>query len=111
MAMSKSQRWIAAASSVLVVLVVIAFGLLQYAQREVKARVVAALGPLGSAQSIDVGLTSVHLSNVLLKPPPGWPAGDPLRADEIILTPDIRDLLQHRMHIRSVTVRGFDMAV
>jgi hypothetical protein len=42
MAMSKSQRWIAAASSVLVVLVVIAFGLLQYAQREVKARVVAA---------------------------------------------------------------------
>ena len=111
MAMSKSQRWIVAASSVLVVLVVIAFGLLQYAQREVKARVIAALGPLGSAQSIDVGLTSVHLSNVLLKAPPGWPAGDPLRADEIILTPDIRDLLQHRMHIRSVTVRGFDMAV
>ncbi|MEX3762741.1 DUF748 domain-containing protein [Paraburkholderia phenoliruptrix] len=111
MAMSKSQRWIVAAGSVLVVLVVIAFGLLQYAQREVKARVVAALGPLGSAQSIDVGLTSVHLTHVLLKPPPGWPAGDPLKAEDITLTPDIRDLLAHRMHIRSVVVRGFDMAV
>ena len=72
---------------------------------------IAALGPLGSAESIDVGLTSVHLTNVLLKAPPGWPAGDPLRADEITLTPDIRDLIARRMHIRSVVVRGFDMAV
>jgi hypothetical protein len=111
MAMSKGKRWIVAVGSVLVVLVVIALGLLQYAQREVKERVVAALGPLGSAQSIDVGLTSVHLTNVLLKAPPGWPAGDPLRADEITITPDIRDLLARRMHVRSVVVRGFDMAV
>ena len=111
MSMSKGQRWIVAVGSVLVLLVAIALGVLQYAQHEVKERVVAALGPLGSAQSIDVGLTSVHLSNVVLKAPPGWPAGDPLRADEIVLTPDIRDLLARRMHIRSVVVRGFDMAV
>lgn len=111
MAMSKGKRWIVAIVSVLVVLVVVAFGALQYAQREVKARIVAALGPLGSAESIDVGLTSVHLSHVVLKAPPGWPAGDPLRADEITLTPDIHDLIAHRMHIRSVVIRGFDMAV
>ncbi|HEX7935454.1 MAG TPA: DUF748 domain-containing protein [Paraburkholderia sp.] len=111
MAMSKGQRWIVAVGSGVIVLVVIVFGALQYAQREVKERVVAALGPLGSAQSIDVGLTSVHLTNVRLKAPPGWPAGDPLRADEIILTPDIRDMLARHMHVRNVVVRGFDMAV
>lgn len=111
MAMSKGKRWIVAVGGVLLVLIVVAIGALQFAQREVKARVIAALGPLGSADSIDVGLTSVHLTNVVLKAPPGWPAGDPLRADEITLTPDIRDLIARRMHLRSVVVRGFDMAV
>ncbi|MFM0595546.1 MULTISPECIES: DUF748 domain-containing protein [Paraburkholderia] len=111
MAMSKGKRWIVAVGGVLLVLIVVAIGALQFAQREVKARVVAALGPLGSADSIDVGLTSVHLTNVVLKAPPGWPAGDPLRADEITLTPDIRDLIARRMHLRSVVVRGFDIAV
>ncbi|MFM0733495.1 DUF748 domain-containing protein [Paraburkholderia sediminicola] len=111
MAMSKGKRWAVAIGGVLLVLIVVAVGALQFAQREVKERVIAALGPLGSAESIRVGLTSVHLTNVLLKAPPGWPAGDPLRADEITLTPDIRDLLERRMHIRSVVVRGFDLAV
>ncbi|WCM19445.1 DUF748 domain-containing protein [Paraburkholderia bryophila] len=111
MAMSKGKRWIVAVGGVLLVLIVVAIGALQYAQREVKARVIAALGPLGSAERIDVGLTSVHLTNVVLKAPPGWPAGDPLRADEITLTPDLHDLIARRMHLRSVVVRGFDMAV
>ncbi|REG60086.1 uncharacterized protein DUF748 [Paraburkholderia sp. BL6669N2] len=111
MAMSKGKRWAVAAGGVLLVLIVVAVGALQFAQREVKERVIAALGPLGSAETIEVGLTSVHLTNVLLKAPPGWPAGDPLRADEVTLTPDIRDLIARRMHIRSVVVRGFDIAV
>ncbi|NPT61313.1 DUF748 domain-containing protein [Paraburkholderia elongata] len=111
MAMSKGKRWAIAVGGVLVVLIVVVVGALQFAQREVKEHVIAALGPLGSAESIRVGLTSVHLTHVLLKAPPGWPAGDPLRADEITLTPDIRDLLARRMHIRSVVVRGFDIAV
>ncbi|CAD6559864.1 DUF748 domain-containing protein [Paraburkholderia metrosideri] len=111
MAMSKGKRWLIAVGGILLVLIVVVVGALQFAQRQVKERVIAALGPLGSAESIDVGLTSVHLTNVLLKAPPGWPAGDPLRADEITLTPDIRDLLARRIHIRSVVVRGFDMAV
>ncbi|WNC90137.1 DUF748 domain-containing protein [Paraburkholderia sp. FT54] len=111
MAMSKGKHWALAVGGVLLVLIVVVVGALQYVQREVKERVIAALGPLGSAQTIDVGLTSVHLTNVLLKAPPGWPAGDPLRADEITLTPDIRDLIARRMHIRNVVVRGFDIAV
>lgn len=111
MAMSKGKRWFVAVGGLLLVLIVAAIGALRYAQQEVKNRVVATLGPLGSAESIDVGLTSVRLTNVRLKAPPGWPAGEPLRADEITLTPDVHDLLARRMHIRSVVVRGFDMAV
>jgi hypothetical protein len=111
MAMSKGTRWIVGIGGVLLVLIVVAIGGLRFAQQMVKDRVAAALGPLGSAESIDVGLTSVHLTHVLLKAPPGWPAGAPLRADEITITPDIHDLLARRMHVRSVVVRGFDLAV
>ena len=111
MAMSKGKRWFVAVGGMLLVLIVVALGALRFAQQEVKDRVVAALGPLGSAESIDVGLTAVHLTNVLIKAPPGWSAGDPLRADEIILTPDVHDLLARRIHLLSVVVRGFDIAV
>ncbi|HEY4297518.1 MAG TPA: DUF748 domain-containing protein [Paraburkholderia sp.] len=111
MAMSKGKRWFVAVGGLLLVLIVVAIGALRFAQQEVRDRVVKALGPLGSAETIDVGLTAVRLTHVLIKAPPGWPAGEPLRADEIVITPDIRDLLARRMHIRSVVVRGFDMAV
>ncbi|MBC8724400.1 DUF748 domain-containing protein [Paraburkholderia sp. 31.1] len=111
MAMSKGRRWIVIVGGTLLALVLIAIGAMQFAQQEVKNRVSAALGPLGSADSIEVGLTSVHLTHVVLKAPPDWPAGEPLRADEITITPDVRDLIARRMHIREVVVRGFDMAV
>jgi hypothetical protein len=111
MAMSKGRRWIVVVGGTLLALILIAIGAMQFAQQEVKNRVSSALGPLGSADSIDVGLTSVHLTHVVLKAPPGWPAGEPLRADEITITPDVRDLIARRMHIREVVVRGFDMAV
>ncbi|WP_233803587.1 DUF748 domain-containing protein [Paraburkholderia sp. HP33-1] len=111
MAMSRGRRWIAVVGATLLALILIAIGAMQFAQQEVKNRVNAVLGPLGSADSIDVGLTSVHLTHVLLKAPPGWPAGEPLRADEITITPDVRDLIARRLHIREVVVRGFDMAV
>jgi hypothetical protein len=110
MAMSKGKRWAVAAGGVLLALLVAVVVIFQIAQREVKSRVIAALGPLGSVERIDVGLTSLHLSHVVIKAPSDWPAGDPLRADEITLTPDIPDLLARRMHIRSVVVRGFDLA-
>ncbi|MEM5298503.1 DUF748 domain-containing protein [Burkholderia sp. JPY481] len=111
MAMSKGRRWIVVVGGTLLALILIAVGAMQFAQQEVKNRVSAALGPLGSADRIDVGLTSVHLTHVVLKAPPGWPAGEPLRADEITITPDVRDLIARRMHIREVVVRGFDMSV
>ncbi|MDE1180610.1 DUF748 domain-containing protein [Paraburkholderia sp.] len=111
MAMSLGKRVSIAIVGVIVTLAVIAFIGLQYAQREIRSRLIDALGPLGSAETIDVGLTSIRLTHVRLKPPPGWIGSDPLRADEIIITPDVRDMIARRIHIRDVTVRGFDMAV
>ncbi|MGF6244837.1 hypothetical protein P3T42_006604 [Paraburkholderia sp. GAS38] len=111
MAMSTGRRVVIAVAGIVLVLIVVALGGLYFAQYEAKQRVIAALGPLGSAESIDVGLTSVRLTHVRLKGPPGWPATDALRADQITITPDVRELLQKRVHIRSVVVSGFDLSV
>jgi hypothetical protein len=111
MAMSMGRRVAIAVAGTVLVLAVVALAGLYFAQREVKARVVAALGPLGSAESIEVGFTSVRLTNVRLKGPEGWPAADALHADQIVMIPDVRDMLANRMHIRSVVVSGFDLSV
>jgi hypothetical protein len=111
MAMSTARRVAIAVAGIVLVLLVIALGGFYFAQYEVKQRIISVLGPLGSADSIDVGLTSVRLTNVRLKGPPGWPAPDSLRADQITIVPDVRELLQKRVHIRSAVVTGFDLSV
>ncbi|WP_028228052.1 DUF748 domain-containing protein [Paraburkholderia ferrariae] len=106
-------RFALVAAIVVAVLVLGALGGLYLLQREAKARVAEALAPIGTAGRIDVAftLTSVELSDVHLKAPPGWPTADSLHAARITLAPDLRALLAHRIHIRDVTVRGFTMNV
>ncbi|MBP0595161.1 DUF748 domain-containing protein [Paraburkholderia sp. LEh10] len=111
MAMSTGKRVVLAIAGVIALLVVIVAGGLYFVQRDVKERVVDALAPLGSAESIDVGFSAVTLSRVRLTAPKDWPTADALTADEITMTPDIGDLLRHRMHLKSVVVRGFSLVL
>jgi len=99
---------------VLVVLaVVVAAGLIgsHMVADALKKRVVAALGPLGSAESIDANLSVIRLHNVRLRGPQGWPAADTLRAETIDISPDLRELLSNRVRIRNVTVENFTLSV
>lgn len=113
MAMPIRSRISLIAAIVAAVLVLGALGSLYAIQREVKQRVEQALAPIGSASRIDVSFTlaSVELRDVHLKAPPGWPAADSMRADRITIATDPRAFLQHRIHIRDVTVHGFTMIV
>lgn len=98
---------------VIAALVVLALAGLYALQREAKARVEAALAPIGTASRIDVAfwLTSVELTDVRLKPPPDWPTADMLRARHITVTPDLRALLSHHVHVREIHVSDFTMTV
>ncbi|WP_207003488.1 DUF748 domain-containing protein [Trinickia mobilis] len=96
---------------VIVALVVAAFAGVYALERELKARIASVLGPLGSAERIDIGLSGVRLTHVRLHAPKGWPAGDTLRANQITVEPDLPDLLRKRIHVRSVVVDGFKLTV
>ncbi|MGF6758377.1 DUF748 domain-containing protein [Paraburkholderia sp. GAS42] len=111
MAMSKGSRVAVALTGVVAALIVIVIAGLLFIRNEVKERVIAALGPLGSADSIDVGFSTIRLTHVRLRAPEGWPAGDPFHADTVVLVPDVRDLLNRRVHVRNIVVSGFNLTM
>jgi len=113
MAMALRNRVVLIVAIVVALLVLAALGTLYALQREAKAYVERALAPVGTAASVNVAfnLSSVELTDVRLKPPPNWPTADTLRAARITITPDVRALISHRVHIRDVTVSDFTMTV
>ncbi|CAG4918856.1 DUF748 domain-containing protein [Paraburkholderia saeva] len=111
MPMSKGSRVAVALTGLVAMLLVMVVAGVLFIQHEVKERVIAALGPLGSADTIDVGLKTIRLTNVRLRAPANWPAADPFRADTVTLEPDVRELIQRRIHVRNVEVTGFNMTV
>jgi hypothetical protein len=79
--------------------------------QQMKERTIEALGPLGSAQEIDVDFSRIKLSGVRLRAPRGWPATDALRAERILLDVDILAALTHRVHVRDVRVEHYYLSV
>lgn len=108
-----ASRFVLIVAVVIALLAVLALGGLYALQREAKARVEAALAPIGSAAHVHVAfwLTSIELTDVRLKPPPDWPSADMLRAQRIVVTPDLRALLSHRVHVREIHVSDFTLTV
>jgi hypothetical protein len=73
----------------------------------IQSRVVEMLGPLGHADSIQIGLKRIELTNVTLRAPPGWPATDALRAETVTMAPDLRALLSGHSAIHRVAIDNF----
>ncbi len=111
--MARHRTLLIAAVAVVLLLLLAALGTLYALQREAKSYVEHALAPVGTAARIKVAfdLSSVELTDVHLTPPPHWPTADTLHAARITITPDLRALLAHRVHIRDITVRDFTMTV
>ncbi|SDE30603.1 DUF748 domain-containing protein [Paraburkholderia lycopersici] len=113
MAMPLRNRVLLIVAIVVALLALAALVTLYALQREAKAYVERALAPVGTAAHVDVAfdLSSVELADVRLKPPPDWPTADTLHAARITITPDLRALFSHRVHIRSIVVSDFTMTV
>ena len=111
MAGSKAQRVVLWAGAVIVILLLAAGGGWLYVMHEMKARVVEALGPLGSVEDVDVGYSRITLSRLRLRGPKGWPTEDALRAERVTLNVDMRSVLTSTLHLRHITVDGFYLSV
>ncbi len=104
MTTTKKGRWgliVLAILAILAVLLAVAF---HFAGKVLKGQVEKALGPDSEVAEIRVGWTGVEILGLRLKGSPGWPAADALRANRIVVTPDLRSLFSDRIRVSSIVV-------
>ncbi len=103
---SRAKFWLRILIVVAVVLLVAVLVAMRYGANILKSRIQDALGPESEITQISVGLRSVEIKGVTLHAPPGWPAKDSLRADRIVIVPDLLSLVSRQIRIKSVTIEG-----
>ncbi len=77
---------------------------LRIAAGVLKEQVVAALGPETEIEAIRLGWFSVHIDQLRIHAPKGWPTAETLRAERITITPDLRSLFSSTVRIYSIKV-------
>lgn len=84
---------------------------LHFATRELKLRVEQALGPEAEIGALAVGWSAIEVSGLRIKGPKGWPASDALRAQRIVIVPDLRALLSAEVRVSRITVEQAYLSV
>jgi hypothetical protein len=95
--------------ALLVGLAVIAGGsllALHFAARTLAGQVQRALGENSEVGEIVLGWSAIEVRGLRIHAPRGWPAADTLRADRIVIKPDLDSLLAGRIGIASIAVEG-----
>jgi hypothetical protein len=107
MASSRFKRYVLITLSVLALLaggVLLGF---HFAVQALKGKVEQALGPDSEVGEIVVGASAIEVRNLRIRAPKGWPAEDTLRAERIVIEPDLRELVSSRqVRIRRITVES-----
>ncbi|QIE29499.1 hypothetical protein SBC1_78300 (plasmid) [Caballeronia sp. SBC1] len=83
----------------------------RFAVSEIKNRILEMLGPLGTVERIDIGVSTVTLTRVHLRASHDWPVGDTFKAERIVLEFDKHALLSRRIRFRHVAVDDYYLAV
>jgi hypothetical protein len=84
---------------------------LHFATKELKSQVEQALGAESEVQEIVVGLSSIELRGIRIRAPKGWPAQDTLRAERVVIKPDLAGLASARLHVSQIVVEQAYMSV
>lgn len=101
---SKAKRWGLIAGIVALMLIVFGVAAFFFARKALKDQVVQALGPESEVQAIEFGWSGVEVIGLRIRGPKGWPATDTLRAERIVVLPDLRSLLSKKYRVGSVTI-------
>lgn len=101
-------RWGLAIAAGLLVAVLAAW---QIAAQVLKQRVVAALGEQAEVGSLRIGWGGVVIEKLRLPAPEGWPTKDTLRAERVLIEPDLGSLFAERYSIRRITAEGAYLSV
>lgn len=88
------------------ILVITAFVALQFATRTLKTQVEQALGPESEVRDIVVGLSAIEIHGIRIAAPKGWPVEDALRAERVVIRPDLLGLFSARVHVPRIVIEN-----
>ncbi len=109
---TRTRRWVLITVSMFIIWLIAGFFAFQFAVHSLKAQIEKSLGPQSEVKEIKVGLTGVEIIGVRVRAPKNpdkygaWPSEDRLRAERILITPSILDLLTAKMVLRGIRVEG-----
>lgn len=84
---------------------------LHFGTLALKRQVEQALGPESEVGEISVGWSTVELKDIVIRAPRGWPTGDTLRAQRVIVHPDLFGLVSARVHVPRITIEHAYLSV
>lgn len=84
---------------------------LQVGAQALKRQVEQALGPESEVGEIVAGWSSVELRDIVIHAPKGWPAADTLRAQRVIVHPDLLALVSARVYVPRITIEHAYLSV
>src|SRR5688572_31708442 len=100
------KRWqiiIVATAVVLAMVVILGY---RIGVQMLHGNVVAALGPGSRLTELKVNWFTIELIGLRIDAPKGWPAARTFEAERVIITPDLRSLVSHKVRIFSIVVEG-----
>jgi len=100
----KAKRWGLIALGAILVLIVGGIVGFRIAAAILKGKVVEALGPGSETKAVRVGWLGVELHGLRIQGSQGWPSTDTLRAERVVIFPNLRSLLSDTIQISAVTV-------
>lgn len=77
---------------------------LHLATKVLQTRVQSALGPNSQVAEIVVHWSSIEMRGVHVRAPADWPATETLRADKVVVSPDLRALISAKLHVSKIEV-------
>ena len=111
MTTGKLKRWTLIAVAAVVAIAAAGAVGLHFATKALKGQVQQVLGPESEVGEIALGWSAVEVHRLRIKAPKGWPAEDTLRAERIVIVPDLRALLSASVRVHRITVEEAYLSV
>lgn len=103
MTANAKKRWYLVAALIAGVAILAAI-LLNIGLSALRGQVEKALGPDSEVSEIRLGWLGVEVVGLRLKGGKGWPAADALRAERILVQPDLRSLFSERIYLSAIVI-------
>ena len=109
--MTAPRRWLLIAVCLAGGLAIGAFVAYRFALGELRAQVIAALGPESEIGEIDLSFRAIQISGLKLRAPANWPSKYALSAERVVIIPDLSSLFSDTVFISTIKVERAYLAL